>query len=88
MQDLIQALIRLLKVKSLITVLITIGLLAGFISGRISNEQFMTVAAMVFTFYFARQSQQDTAADGKEQLKDTAAAPDTPDNAAQRESEE
>ena len=54
MQELIRALVALLKVKSLMTLLAAGGLLWGFIAGNISGEQFMTIVAMVFTFYFAR----------------------------------
>ena len=60
MQELFQALVRLLKVKSLVTVLVTFSLVYGFICGSISAEQFMTIAAMVFTFYFARNTQAES----------------------------
>lgn len=60
MQELFQALVRLLKVKSLVTVLVTFSLVYGFICGSISAEQFMTIAAMVFTFYFARNAQSES----------------------------
>ena len=49
------ALARLLKVKSIITLIVAAGLLSGFVTGRIQGDDFMTIAVMVFTFYFARQ---------------------------------
>jgi len=52
-----EALTKLIKVKSLITLMIAAGLLYGFISGRIAGDQFMQISLMVFTFYFARQAE-------------------------------
>ena len=50
-----EAFVRLLKVKSLITLMVTAALLYGFISGQINSEQFMQIGVMVFTVYFAKQ---------------------------------
>lgn len=52
----IKALIQLLKVKSLITIMVSAGLLYGFCAGLINPEQFMQISVMVFTFYFAKQA--------------------------------
>jgi len=52
-----QAFARLLKVKSIITLLVAAALLIGFLNGVIDGEQFMQIVVMVFTFYFARQVQ-------------------------------
>lgn len=52
----IKALIQLLKVKSLITIMVSAGMLYGFLVGSISSEQFMQISVMVFTFYFAKQA--------------------------------
>ena len=46
---------KLIDLKSIITMLITGGLLYGFIIGKINSEQFMTIATMIFTFYFAKK---------------------------------
>jgi len=46
---------KLIDLKSIITMLITGGLLYGFIVGKVSNEQFMQIAIMIFTFYFAKK---------------------------------
>ena len=49
---------KLIDLKSIITILITGGLLYGFASGKISDEQFMTLATMIFTFYFAKKKEE------------------------------
>ena len=50
---------KLIDLKSIITILITIGLIYGFIVNKISPEQFMTIATMIFTFYFAKKKESD-----------------------------
>lgn len=47
---------KLIDLKSIITILITGCLIYGFIVGKVNNEQFMTIATMIFTFYFAKKS--------------------------------
>ena len=56
MEQLKDALVKLLKVKSIITLMVAAALVCGFISGMIGEEQFMQIGVMVFTFYFAKQS--------------------------------
>ena len=46
---------RLIDLKSIITILITLCLIYGFIVSKINAEQFMTIATMIFTFYFAKK---------------------------------
>lgn len=46
---------KLIDLKSIITILITFGFIYGFITNRISNENFMMIATMIFTFYFAKK---------------------------------
>ena len=46
---------KLIDLKSIITVLITICLIYGFIVDKVNAEQFMTIATMIFTFYFAKK---------------------------------
>lgn len=50
---------KLIDLKSIITILITGCLTYGFIASKISNEQFMTIATMIFTFYFAKKEKGD-----------------------------
>lgn len=46
---------KLIDLKSIITMIVTGGLIYGFIVGKINAEQFMTIATMIFTFYFAKK---------------------------------
>ena len=50
---------KLIDLKSIITILITGCLIYGFIVGKISNEQFMQIAVMIFTFYFVKKKEGD-----------------------------
>ena len=49
-----ERLTKLIDLKSLVTILITIALIYGFVVDKIDAEQFMTIATMIFTFYFAK----------------------------------
>lgn len=53
---------KLIDLKSIITILITGCLIYGFVVDKINNEQFMTIATMIFTFYFAKRKGDDTMA--------------------------
>lgn len=46
---------KLIDLKSIITILITGSLIYGFVVNKINAEQFMTIATMIFTFYFAKK---------------------------------
>lgn len=46
---------KLIDLKSIITILITITLIYGFVVNKVNAEQFMTIATMIFTFYFAKK---------------------------------
>lgn len=45
---------KLIDLKSIITIIMTAGLVWGFVNNKISSEQFITLATMTFTFYFTR----------------------------------
>jgi len=47
---------KLIDLKSLVTLLLTIAFIYGFIVGKISKENFMTIFAMIITFYFVKKS--------------------------------
>ena len=49
---------KLIDLKSIITILITIALIYGFVCNKINAEQFMTIATMIFTFYFAKKDKE------------------------------
>ena len=51
-----QALIALLKVKSVVTVLLTTVFCVLAVCGTVSGEQFLTVFTTVIAFYFGTQS--------------------------------
>ena len=46
---------KLIDLKSIITIAITGALIYGFVTNKIDAEQFMTIATMIFTFYFAKK---------------------------------
>jgi len=50
-----QKIAKLIDLKSIITIVITACLVYGFVVGKVNNEQFMTIATMIFTFYFAKK---------------------------------
>jgi hypothetical protein len=50
---------KLIDLKSIITILITGCLVYGFIIGKVETEQFMTIATMIYTFYFAKKEKGD-----------------------------
>lgn len=50
---------KLIDLKTLVTLGMTIGLLAGFFMGKIEAKEFMTITVMVFTYYFARRTTDD-----------------------------
>ncbi len=47
-------LIKLLKIKSIITILMILALILGWFNGKIDNEQFVPLVTTVITFYFAK----------------------------------
>lgn len=46
---------KLIDLKTIITISITAALIYGFVVNKITCEQFMTIATMIFTFYFAKK---------------------------------
>lgn len=55
MKELLNKICKLIDLKSIITMSITGCLIYGFIVNKVNNEQFMTIATMIFTFYFAKK---------------------------------
>lgn len=49
---------KLIDLKSIITIIMTIGLVWGFVNTKITSEQFITLATMTFTFYFTRPKEE------------------------------
>lgn len=50
---------KLIDLKTIITISITAALIYGFVVGKITPEQFMTIATMIFTFYFAKKDKEE-----------------------------
>lgn len=46
---------KLIDLKSIVTIGMTGALIYGFIGGQIPQEQFITLATMVFMFYFTKK---------------------------------
>lgn len=46
---------KLIDLKSIVTIIMTIGLIYGFIVGKIQADQFITLVTMVFMFYFQKK---------------------------------
>ena len=51
-----EKLIKLIDVKSIVTILITTAFVYGFITNVINAEQFMTIFGIIIAFYFGTQS--------------------------------
>ena len=50
---------ELIKVRSIITILLTIALIYGFVMNKIDGKDFLVYVTMVYTFYFARKEKGD-----------------------------
>ena len=50
---------NLIGVRTLVTLSITGALIYGFVVGKVNAEQFMTIATMIFTFYFAKKETEE-----------------------------
>lgn len=51
-----EALTRLIKVKSIVTIMLTAVFCALAVKGTVSAEQFVTIFTTVIAFYFGTQS--------------------------------
>lgn len=49
---------KLIDLKSIVTLLITGALIYGFINKMIEADQFITLATMVFMFYFTKKNKE------------------------------
>lgn len=50
---------KLIDLKSIITIIVTIALVYGFIVDKIEAKDFMMITTMVFTFYFSKKKESD-----------------------------
>lgn len=46
---------KLIDLKSIVTLAMTLALVVGFIVGKIQADQFITLVTMVFMFYFQKK---------------------------------
>ena len=53
-----ERLVKLIDLKSIITIIMAIALVVGFFKGMISTEVFIPFASMTFTFYFSRKKEE------------------------------
>lgn len=56
MKDFIQKIVKLIDVKSIMTLTLTMVFSALVLKGHVTNEQFMTIFTMIVGFYFGVQS--------------------------------
>lgn len=61
-----EAAVNLLKVKSIVTIILTLVFAYLSITGVISGEQFLTIFSVVIAFYFGTQYQKGQQATGEE----------------------
>lgn len=54
-----EKIIKLIDLKSIITLLITAALVIGFFMDKISTEVFIPFASMTFTFYFTKKKENE-----------------------------
>lgn len=50
-----EKLIKLIDLKSIITIAITIALIYGFVANKIDTKDFLVYVTMVYTFYFTKK---------------------------------
>lgn len=75
-ETIVNRLMKLLCVKSVVTILLSVVFAIMALRGVISADQFLTVFSVVVAFYFGTQAQKDTAATGATTGTTTAAMND------------
>jgi len=50
-----EKLIKLIDLKSIVTILMVIALIVGWFKNMVTSEQFVPLVIMILTFYFARK---------------------------------
>lgn len=49
-----EKLAKLIDLKSIITLIMVVALVAGWFKGMVTSEQFIPLVTMIITFYFAK----------------------------------
>lgn len=55
-----EQLVKLIDLKTIITILMTVALVWGFFTNKIPAEQFVPFVTMVFMFYFQKKPNDNT----------------------------
>lgn len=55
----------LLSASKIVFIMMAIGINAALFTGKITGEQYMTLAGMAFAFYFSNKGEQDQPYAGK-----------------------
>ena len=55
MKLILEKIAKLIDLKSIITLALTITLIYGFIAGKIDGKDFLVYVTLVLTFYFAKK---------------------------------
>lgn len=55
-----ERLAKLIDLKSIITLAMTTALIYGFVVGKIDGKEFLVYVAMVLTFYFGKNTKEET----------------------------
>lgn len=50
-----EKIIKLIDLKTIITLALTVALVWGFVIGKVETKDFLVYVAMVFTFYFTKK---------------------------------
>ena len=61
-----EKIIKLLDVKSIVTILLTLVFSYLTITGKVSGEQFLTIFTVIISFYFGTQVEKKAQAEVKE----------------------
>lgn len=57
MKLLLEKIAKLIDLKSMITIAVTIAFVWGFIVGKIEAKDFLVYVAMIYTFYFTKKDE-------------------------------
>lgn len=55
-----EKIVKLIDLKSIITILMTISLMIGYFMGKIETDVFVPFVSMTFAFYFTKKNTNET----------------------------
>lgn len=59
MKIILEKIAKLIDLRSIITLMMVVGLVIAFFMDKISAEQFVPLVTMILTFYFAKKETED-----------------------------